>query len=118
MKNGYRLKSNMIMAEWIYEESRDVLFNFVNKNKIDVCSNTACCKIFSDVKFINFLYLQEVIQLLKMRNTWIFHDPVLFVVSIILVSLEENQNVRNYAGKLLDNLNEKKELSKCSIQLG
>jgi len=53
-----------------------------------------------------------------MNNTWIFYDPVSFVVSIILVALEEYQNIRNYAGKLLNNLNKKKILSKYSIQLG
>ncbi|XP_016662923.1 eukaryotic translation initiation factor 4 gamma 1-like [Acyrthosiphon pisum] len=95
MKSVYKLKSNMIMAEWIYDECYDVLFNFVNKNKID-----------------------EVIQLLKFSNTWIFYDPVLFVISIILVALEENQNVRIHAGKLLNNLNKKKKLSTRSIQLG
>ncbi|XP_060862187.1 eukaryotic translation initiation factor 4 gamma 1-like isoform X2 [Metopolophium dirhodum] len=95
MKSVYRLKSIMIMAEWIYDESHDVLFNFVNKNKID-----------------------EVMQLLQISNTWIFYDPVLFVVSIILVALEENQIVRNHAGKLLNNLNKKKKLSTHSIQSG
>jgi len=39
MKSVYRLKSIMIMAELIYDESHDILLNFVNKNKIDVCSN-------------------------------------------------------------------------------
>lgn len=53
-----------------------------------------------------------------MDSTWIFYDPVSFVVSMILVALEENQNIRNYAGKLLDELNKKRLLSNCSIQLG
>jgi len=67
---------------------------------------------------MSFLYLQEVIQLSEMDSTWIFYDPVSFVVSMILVALEENQNIRNYAGKLLDELNKKRLLSNCSIQLG
>ncbi|XP_060867957.1 uncharacterized protein LOC132943137 [Metopolophium dirhodum] len=60
----------------------------------------------------------EVIQLLKISNIWNFYDPVLFVVSTILVALEENKDVRNHAGKLLDSLNRKTKLSACSIQSG
>ncbi|CAI6351965.1 unnamed protein product [Macrosiphum euphorbiae] len=85
----------MIMAEWIYDECYNVLFNYVKKNKID-----------------------KVIKVLQISNTWIFNDPVLFVVTKILVALEENQNVRNCAGKLLDSLNLHKKLSTCSIQSG
>ncbi|XP_022176870.1 eukaryotic translation initiation factor 4 gamma 1-like [Myzus persicae] len=95
MKSVYRLKSYKIMAEWIFDECYDVLFDFVNKKKTN-----------------------EVIQLLEMKNTWICYDPVSFVVSLILVALEENQNIRNYAGKLLDHLNKKRLLSNRLIKLG
>jgi len=53
-----------------------------------------------------------------MKNTWICYDPVSFVVSMILVALEENQNIRNCAGELLDHLNKKRLLSNRSIRLG
>ncbi|XP_060881354.1 uncharacterized protein LOC132952886 [Metopolophium dirhodum] len=95
MKNVYRVKSDTIMAEWIYDECYDVLMDFANNNKID-----------------------EVIQLLKISNTWKSYDPVLFVVSLILVAIEEDQVIRNKAGKLLNNLYRKNKLSKSSIQSG
>jgi len=40
MKSVYRLKSYEIMAQWIFDECYDILFNFVNKKTIDVCFNT------------------------------------------------------------------------------
>ncbi|KAF0772081.1 eukaryotic translation initiation factor 4G-like [Aphis craccivora] len=95
MKNMYTLKSYNIMALLIFNECYDVLFNFVNNKKID-----------------------EVINLLKMNKFLIRYDPISFIVSMILVALEENQNIRNYAGKLLDNIVKKKLLSKYSIQSG
>lgn len=52
MKNMYKLKSYKIMAEWIFDECYDVLFNFVNKKKIDVCINTTYCKIVFYVRYI------------------------------------------------------------------
>ncbi|XP_060840615.1 uncharacterized protein LOC132921556 [Rhopalosiphum padi] len=95
MKNMYTIKSYNMMSVWIFDECYDILFNFVNSKKID-----------------------EVIHLLKMNNIWIRYNPITFVVSMILVALEENQNIRNYAGKLLDNLVKKKMLSNYSIQSG
>ncbi|CAH1715299.1 uncharacterized protein LOC126549225 isoform X2 [Aphis gossypii] len=95
MKNMYTLKSYNIMALLIYDECYDVLFDFVDNKKID-----------------------QVIRLLKMNKFLIRYDPITFVVSMILVALEENQNIRNYAGKLLDNIVKKKLLSNHSIRSG
>jgi len=49
MKRVYTLKSYKIMAEWIFDECYDILFNFVNKKTMDVCFNITFCKIFLDV---------------------------------------------------------------------
>lgn len=42
------------MAEWIFDECYDILFNFVNKKKIDVCINTPYCNIISDSSVCHF----------------------------------------------------------------
>lgn len=65
---------------------------------------------------IKCLYLQEAIQLLT--NSWIKDDHISFVVSMVLVAINESQIIRYDAGKLIDYLVKKKFLSKYSVETG
>lgn len=63
-------------------------------------------------------YLQKIVDLLNNTNTWLHYNQVAFVVSMILVAFEESQNVRAYAGILLNNFVMYEIILKCSVHLG
>lgn len=51
-------------------------------------------------------------------NSWIQYDQVSFVVSMILITLNENQNIRYKAGILLDKFITEGLLLRDSVLLG
>ncbi|XP_025418920.1 uncharacterized protein LOC112689425 [Sipha flava] len=78
LKQLYDLKSYTVMAQCIIDECMAVLNGF---DKINI---------------------NEIVHSLKYINSWLHYDQVSFVASMILITLNEDQSIRQKAGILLN----------------